>query len=144
MYTSRTRGNSDNLLSNSSTLLSALSGSMYRNDEDGAVDEEYKSEDEMRRVLSETSEEGSNAGSPTVMRRVKRNKAKVSRTGERLRELGHARKRYDDDSMSSASEFSDGQANSDKDRGEGGALDEEPFLQPDQMCGEHNLKIHSW
>ena len=96
---------------------------MYRNDEDGAIDEEYKSEDEMRRVLSETSEEeeGSNAGSPTIMRRVKRNKAKAShpRTGDRLRELGHARKRYGDDSMSSASEFSDSQANSDKDRDEG-------------------------
>lgn len=105
---------------------------MYRNDEDGAIDEEYKSEDEMRRVLSETSEEeeGSNAGSPTIMRRVKRNKAKAShpRTGDRLRELGHARKRYGDDSMSSASEFSDSQANSDKDRDEGDAVDEEPFL----------------
>ena len=63
MYTSRTRGNSDNLLSNSSTLISALSGSL-RKDRNGADDdddedefEEYKSEDEMHRVLSETSEE---------------------------------------------------------------------------------------
>jgi len=58
VYTSRTRGNSDNLLSNSSTFISALSGSMRRGGED-AIDEEYKSEDEMRRVLSETSEEES-------------------------------------------------------------------------------------
>ena len=61
MYTSRTRGNSDNLLSNSSTLISALSDSL-RKDRNGADDdddefEEYKSEDEMHRVLSETSEE---------------------------------------------------------------------------------------
>ena len=61
LYNSRTRGNSDNLLSNSSTLLSALSsrvrGESAIDDEDCL--EEYKSEDEMRRVLSETSEEES-------------------------------------------------------------------------------------
>ena len=62
VYTSRTRGNSDNLLSNSSTLISALSGSLRKGREDGDNEnefEEYKSEDEMRRALSETSEEES-------------------------------------------------------------------------------------
>ena len=61
VYTSRSRGNSDNLLSNSSTLISALSGSLKKgrsgvDDEDEDNFEEYKSEDEMRR-MSETSEE---------------------------------------------------------------------------------------
>ena len=69
VYTSRTRGNSDNLLSNSSTLISALSGSLRKGrDDDDADDEnefeEYKSEDEMRRALSETSEESCQSEEP--------------------------------------------------------------------------------
>lgn len=68
VYTSRTRGNSDNLLSNSSTLISALSSSMRkgrsRDDEVNVENEfeEFKSEDEMHRVLSETSEESCLSG----------------------------------------------------------------------------------
>ena len=59
LYTSqsRNRGNSDNLFSNTSTLLSALSRSSQMQEEGAAGNfEEYKSEDEMHRVLSDSEE----------------------------------------------------------------------------------------
>ena len=58
LYTSRTRGNSDNLLSNSSTLNTALSGSMRKDGmNDDSDSEEYKSEDNRLIVLTDSSEE---------------------------------------------------------------------------------------
>jgi len=82
VYTSRSRGNSDNLLSNSSTFISALSGSL-RKGKSGNVgtneeeDEEYKSEDEVRRIiLSEESpsEESEHAEGDDQVRMRKRKK----------------------------------------------------------------------
>ena len=140
LYTSRTRGNSDNLLSNSSTLLSALSSRVRG---ESAIDldcleEEFKSEDEMRRVVSCSSEgEESDDELPPHMRSGKKRASKHG-TGRKKTESSRKRRQEaaaaggrDDDS-----DISDGVDSEDEDR--------EPFLEPEANCSEHNLKIHSW
>ena len=68
VYSTRARGNSDNLLSNSSTtLFSALSHRKQQREGEGADDnidiEEYKSEDERHREVNESSEDRSSCQS---------------------------------------------------------------------------------
>lgn len=112
VYKSRSRGFSDNLLTHSSSLFSALSGSgVVRDSEEKAIEEEYKSEDEMRRVISDDSSEES-------CHRGNDERRPCSREGE----------------DKNASEISD----------EGFERGGVPFLEPDALCKEHKLKVHSW
>lgn len=124
VYNSRNRGNSDNLFTNSSTLISALSGSMAKDKNAlGCSFEEYKSEDEMHRVLSDTSSEGDESVPAAGRRKRKRNKD--------VREF---------DLGSSSSEISEENKVAYNDDEEDG----EPFLEPGAICPKHNLKLHSW
>ena len=70
VYNSRNRGNSDNLFTNSSTLISALGSSMLRGENAlGCSFEEYKSEDEMHRVISDTSSDDEADGADSRRKR---------------------------------------------------------------------------
>ena len=150
VYTSRTRGNSDNLLSNSSTLISALSGSLRKGREEGDNEnefEEYKSEDEMRRALSETSEEESCQSDAEGRPRPKRRGKKVMRKEQDIAAVGkgaanaQAASALQLNSESGASEISEAYSLEGADLEEN---DEPPFLEPNAMCKDHKLKVHSW
>ena len=99
---------------------------------DDSDSEEFKSADNRHIVLTDSSEESCQSepddDDPVRMRRRKT-------TLRRNRQLGEQQQHLSEESKScSASEVSDF-SQDDK---------EEPFLEPDMMCSEHNLKVHSW
>ena len=61
MYSARQRGRSDVNVSNSSTFLSALSSTVRRSKE-AAIDEEYKSDEEIMRRLPASDSESCRSG----------------------------------------------------------------------------------
>lgn len=114
--------------------MSALSGSLLRRSDAAIVDEEYKSDEEVMRRIAANDSESCQSGVEDDGE-VKLGNARRQRKGGRARHFDN--EPSDEDKFdSSASEISE-RSNFNED-------DEEPFLEPEAICREHHMKIHSW
>lgn len=113
--------------------MSALSGSLRRSRDAAIADEEYKSDEEiMRRIAASDSE----SGQSDVDDDDGKVQLKSSRRERRAKRLHRNPEASDEEEIdSSASEISEKSNLNDE---------EEPFLEPEAMCRQHNMKIHSW
>ena len=106
---------------------------MRRSRDAAIADEEYKSDEEiMRRIAASDSE----SGQSDVDDDDGKVQLKSSRRERRAQRLHRNPEASDEEEIdSSASEISEKSNLNDE---------EEPFLEPEAMCRQHNMKIHSW